>query len=108
MSRKPSYAEMMSDLYPTDITADEEAAGFQPGQMKNPVGHYGSPFGSLPPPSHVSAVVRPLPHGQKAVKVRCPNGDIRYAIHNDSGRPVKDAAYPLPELQRRFPPTLSN
>jgi hypothetical protein len=92
----------MSNPYPTNITTEEVAAGFVVGQLKNPTGHYATPFGA-PPASHVPAVVRPLATGLKAVKVQRPDGVIEYAIFDATDRPVYLTAPSLVELERRFP-----
>ena len=67
-----------SDMFPSDITAQEKAAGFCVSEVPNPMGHYAFS------PKMVDAVVRALPDGKLAVKMAYPGGGVVYAIWTPS------------------------
>jgi hypothetical protein len=90
------------DEFPTAISPDEANAGFVIGEVKNPKGHYGTPWGPQPPKT-LRAAVRDLGGGRRAVKMLGPGGGAVYAIWNEKERPVDDAARSLEALLHRYP-----
>jgi hypothetical protein len=90
--------------YPIDLTPEEEAAGFELTTVKNPQGQYGMPFGLSQPDPEIQAVVKQLPGGLRAVKVKTPvSGDIAYAIWNDKNRGVRDSVFSVKMLLQMYP-----
>jgi hypothetical protein len=90
------------DEFPTAISLDEANAGFVIGEVKNPKGHYGTPWGPQPP-KKLRAAVRDLGNGRRAVKMLAPGGGEVYAIWNEKERPVDDIAHSLEDLLQRYP-----
>lgn len=90
--------------FPTDVTQEEDNAGFVACTVKNPNGGYGMPFGMSGPDPEIQAVVRDLGNGLRAVKMAFPvTGGIRYAIWNDKDRPVDGPYHSLEALQQKYP-----
>ncbi|WP_374028139.1 hypothetical protein ACES2J_06160 [Bdellovibrio bacteriovorus] len=95
----------MSDIYRTDLTPEEVAAGFTLTDVPNPKGHY------FLEPRNIQAVVKPLSPTQRLIKMESPiDGTISYAhqayidnVGSDNWRPVAQAAYSVSEAASRLP-----
>lgn len=85
------------EMFPTQITPQEQTAGFRLTQIKNPKGHY------FLQPAQVDAVVRDLGGGKIAVKMSGITGGAEYAIWNAQQRPVDNATSSLAALLTRYP-----
>ena len=73
-------------VYPTDVTAEEEAFGFEVRES----------------PTGVRAVVRVLDTGLQVVKRRRDDGTIEYAVCDDRCMPLYESATSVDDLKRRF------
>lgn len=86
------------ELYPQQITQEEQDAGFALMEIPSPPPVY---FGK---PTTIKVVVRGLPGGKRAVKMTDMDGDITYAIWNGvKPLPVERQAYSLEDLLTRYP-----
>ena len=92
--------------YPTNITLQEAAAGFELVEINNPEGHYETPFGMASPPKKMPAVARKHSiTGTAAVKMISPGGSKTvYAIWDANQKPTADSANSVAEVIERYPP----
>jgi hypothetical protein len=74
-------------VFPTELTADEEAFGFEIRES----------------PTGVRAAVRPLDGGLQIVKRRRDDGSIEYTICDSHCTPIYRSSESIAELKNRFP-----
>ena len=72
--------------YPTEMTEEEAAVGFQVVEST----------------SGVRAVVLRVGGGLQAIKMRRPDGTIEYAVCDEACHPLYSGARTVAELKRRF------
>ena len=72
--------------YPTDMTEEEAAIGFQ--LVESPIG--------------VRALVLPVAAGLQAIKLRLADGSIEYTVCDENCHPLYRGARTIAELKIRF------
>jgi|HubBroStandDraft_6_1064221.scaffolds.fasta_scaffold1077563_1 hypothetical protein len=92
----------LDEMYSMEITDEEEAAGFAVGTVKNPKGHYSSPFGPAPA-KDVYAAVRKLDGGLRVVKTLDPSGKNWYSVRDQQDKPVDGPFDTLAGLLEKYP-----
>jgi hypothetical protein len=92
----------LDEMYSVEITEEEKAVGFTVATVKNPKGHYSSPFAPAPA-KEVYAVVRKLDGGRRVVKTLDPHGKSWYSVRNDKDAPVDGPFATLDQLMEKYP-----